>query len=536
MLERYLEYSRSLLDQLFSDRRYQLQLLGYIVVVVLYFLTHLIYFIDYPAFATDEIFYIMKAIWWKKTGQPSVPGWYGDPHLEFTNPPAWSWLLLVMFDFFGTSILVVRLASLTFGICNLVLVFLVSRELGKEEPWRGYLIGIIAGLILTFDVELVEYSRIGYLDNPMNLFLTAFLLFYLQYLKTENINFAWIAGGCAGIGIWFKLTTAVIFVGLGLFTLTNHKIKQRKLDAILRIQAVVAIFVVIYVVWGLSMDPYQFAYENLFQITKTYDADPIGFWAAVLFGRRLGWNQKFIDFFRLFIIFAFLSPIFYFKDHIKRKKDAKFFYEGVYFIFCLTVGIIIFFSSTKSLYDYYLAGVASFYSILLAISFFIMYDIMIFILEKLLVFARQPKNLQDVFREAIQITMIMVVLLSFSIKISGDPLEIQYENQENTEILSYVYENIPKNNTLVAPITIGPWLNASGYSVYTTWFPSSTPDWIVNRYIYNYTLNYLILHNDYSYVLNSTHFGFPNGVLPYYVIYNFPNHDLYMLNSTALKD
>ncbi|MFX1254474.1 MAG: ArnT family glycosyltransferase [Promethearchaeota archaeon] len=516
VLEKYTKIKILLQTQLihlFTDKNHQIQFIGYIGVFFVYLFTHLIGLIEYPSFSTDEQFYVLKALCWQKIGIPSMPKWGGEYAPEFTNPPTLSWIYLILFGIFGFSPLVVRLFMLGIGLLNLVIVFLIGCEIGgTESPWRGYLIGIIGGIILAFDQELIMYSRIGYLDNPVNLFLAVFIYFYLRYLRTEDQNYAWLAGVAAGIGLWFKLSALFILIGLTLFILPS-----RKINAWLRVQAMIVFFIGFYVLWGLATDPVAFVNENLFQIMRAYDANPIHFWGVIGFYDLFG---EVVDLIRMLILFSFFIPIFYYKN----PKNP--FNERSFLVFCLFLGIIAFFLFTKTLYNYYFAGFASVYAVLFALSVFIAFYVGKFVQNRILLLFNLSLNKQRTLKQGIRIGLLIVFSIALILKYRHGFAFLSFQNQENLEIISYVQHNIPLGETLVAPLEIAPWLNGSGYSVYTTWLNAGTPDWVVREYIQLHNPNYLILHQDYLHISQN---------LTYYIIQSFTNYELYTLNSTRLE-
>lgn len=494
--------------------------MGYLVIFIIYIVSHLTYLIEYPAFSTDEMFYVAKAVCWEKNGTPCTYGSRGLVWPEFTNPSTLPWLLIIIFGIFGASPVVLRSFIFFVGVLNLLFVFLIGQELGKgEKSWRGFGIGIIGGLILAIDQELVFFSRIGYLDNLMNLFLTIFLYFYLKHLRTNDLKFAWLAGLSGGISLWFKLSAFFILIGLGIFVLI-----ARKIDGPLRVQAIMTLFAGIYLQWGLTIDPMAFASGTVFQMTKEYDANPIDFWWNLVF--HYG-NTDSIDEIRMMILFCVFIPIFYFKGR------QEFIYKGSFFIFCIFCGILLFFSFlTRSLYDYYLAGFASIYAILFAISIILASDGAKYLYYKFLqhsISSPYYKNrLKQEIRLGIAVFFIFIFILQFShflsLAKSRYPLEyLTSENQENLEIISYIEENIPKGATLVAPIEIGPWLNMSGYSVWNTWLGGSTPEGTVLEYIQLYLPTYSIMHRDYLHILEG---------LNYFTIKLFTNYELLKLAIT----
>ncbi|MFX0117423.1 MAG: ArnT family glycosyltransferase, partial [Candidatus Hodarchaeota archaeon] len=469
--------------------RYRFQIFGYFVVFLVYLLTHLINLIEYPAFSTDEMFYVSKAICWEENGIPCVRGWGGVIWPEYTNPATLSWLLIILFGVFGTSPFVLRSFMLAIGLFNLLFVFLIGRQLEESEtPWRGFWIGIIAGLVLALDQELVFFSRIGYLDNPMNLCLTIFLYLYLKYLKTDNLKFAWLAGLAAGLSLWFKLSAFFILIGLGIFFVVT-----RQIDGVLRVQAMMAFFVALYVQWGLSIDPIAFANGTVYQITKNYDANPVHFWTNVVYG----------DYIRMLILFSLFIPVFFYRN------QETIFYKGSLLVFSLFIGAVVFFSLTRSLFNYYFAGFASYYSILFAISIFIAFDIGKSLYYELLQISGSIPRFQNFIKQQIRVAIILALFFTLflgyhknaiPIKSRYPPEYLNFENQEYLDIISYVRQNISEGETIIAPIEIGPWLNGSGYSVWNTWLNASTPDWVVREYIQDYLPSYLILHIDYLYI------------------------------------
>ncbi|MFQ5979571.1 MAG: glycosyltransferase family 39 protein [Candidatus Heimdallarchaeota archaeon] len=466
------------------------------------------YLVEYPAFSTDEMFYVMKAQCWEENNIPCIYGRGGGAWPEFTNPPALSWSWIIIFRVFGISPFVVRMFILLLGLLNLLVVFLIGKELGgKEDPDKGNFIALVSGLVLALDSELVYYSRIGYLDNPMNFFSTCFLLFYLRYLRTHQTRFAWLAGLAAGIGLWFKLSILFILLGLGIYIFLTWQI-----EGPLRVQAMIFAFLILYVQWGVDTDPVGFANGTIYQVTKDADADPAFFWEEVILGNNI----------RSLFLFSVLIPFFYYNNR------NNVFAESSILIFSLFLGLMIMFSNTRTLFSYYLAGFASIYAILYAISVYfgitLLYNCLSSEYEKylkssLITFPHHNSTRRTIWLGILLVCIVAVLLEPHyamnNIKSKYPPNYISKENQEYLEIMSFILDRISKHNTIVAPLEIGPWLNASGYHVWNTWLNSSTPDWVVRDYIIQYDPDYLVLHQEY--------YNIQNG-LGYYKIGVFPNY------------
>ncbi|MFX1534114.1 MAG: hypothetical protein ACFFDI_07765, partial [Promethearchaeota archaeon] len=190
------------------------------------------------------------------------------------------------------------------------------------------------------------------------------------------------------------------------------------------------------------------------------------------------------------------------------------------------LGIIIFFLFTKTLYNYYFAGFASIYVILFALSVFTAFDMGKLIQNRMFTLFNLSLNKQKRLKQKIRIGILIVFIIALILKYRHGLAFLSFQNQENLEIISYIHYNVPLGETLVVPLEIAPWLNSSGYSVYSTWLNASTPDWVVREYIQLHYPSYLILHKDYLHISQN---------LTYSIIQSFTNYELYRLNSTGLE-
>ncbi|MFX1254475.1 MAG: ArnT family glycosyltransferase [Promethearchaeota archaeon] len=515
------DYFQNQFDRIVTSNQYQIRLFGYLTVFTIYLITHLVYFVEYPAFSGDEMFYVSKAVVWRETGNPSIFDWYYfENKPEFTNPSTLSLIYIFFAIFFGLSPLLIRSIMLTIGVINLLIVFLVGREIGgTENPWYGYLIGILSGLFLALDWELIFYARTGYLDNPMNLCLTISLFFYLKYLRTDDLNYTWLAGIAAGVGLWFKLSAVYFLIGLGVFSVFT-----RKIDAALRVQVMMTLFIGLYVVWGMSIDPIQFVNGNYLHISGEYKGHPPTVYAQLILGKRFGFFEGFhviferlfsgnIDPIRTLILFSFLIPILY----LRKRKNS--FYEKSFLVLCMFLGTVILFILTKII-DHYVTGFASFYALLFAIGLLIASRGVKCLQNKLLELTSSSIN-PEFFKRSFQIFILGIFLFMIIIKFHFyNPLIFPLENQDALDVIAYVQQEIPKGETFIAQAEVGPWLNASGYTVYTIAYINASPsDSMVREYISHKVMpSYVILHKDYQYIVQD---------LDYSVVYSTPTFKIW---------
>ncbi|MFX1536436.1 MAG: hypothetical protein ACFFDI_19655, partial [Promethearchaeota archaeon] len=217
---------------------------------------------------------------------------------------------------------------------------------------------------------------------------------------------------------------------------------------------------------------------------------------------------------RILILFSLLIPVFYLTEH------KNFFYKSSFLVLCFIFGATILFYLTKVL-DHYITGFASFYAILFASSLFFAFKVVKFLQDKLLEFIRPSPNYYEIIKRGFQLVVLAVFLLGIVAKFQYHPLVFPPENQDTLKVIAYVEQEIPSGETIVAPSEIGPWLNASGYSVYTIgYINASPPDSVVREYIQKNSPSYVILPNKYLYIVEG---------LNYSILYSSTEYTLYEL-------
>ncbi|MFX0066083.1 MAG: hypothetical protein ACFFC7_28280, partial [Candidatus Hermodarchaeota archaeon] len=218
--------------------------------------------------------------------------------------------------------------------------------------------------------------------------------------------------------------------------------------------------------------------------------------------------------------FSIFIPIYYI-----RKRNSLF-NEKSFLVVCLLLGAIIFFSMTKSLYIFYAAGFMSFFGILFGCSTLIAITLGKNLQNTLIQYPSSSPNYQRWLKRGLRGGLLLIFLLALILKFVlaiyipttvmedlNPRLIVEFrstppfvspspENQDVLEILSYVQQEIPVGETIVASTEIGPWLNASGYNVYVIgYINQSPPDFVVREYIQMNVPHYIVLHKDYQYLI-----------------------------------
>ena len=114
--------------------------------------------------------------------------------------PGYALALSASFLLFGFNYFSPYLASAFFGIGCLVLIYILSRELGASR--RGAFWWVLAfSLLPNFIYQGLLQTRNDY---PLAFFLTLSWIFILQGVKNKNLQRMFLAGVIAGIGTFFK--------------------------------------------------------------------------------------------------------------------------------------------------------------------------------------------------------------------------------------------------------------------------------------------------------------------------------------------
>jgi hypothetical protein len=122
-----------------------------------------------------------------------------------------SWMLIPVFAVFGSSLVVLRFATLAWSLAALLVCMLWLRR------WQGDLVAIIAGSILAFDPTWFFLSILDWgVATPS--FLCRFVCFYfvLVWYRDGKLRCAFLAAFFAGLGIFNKIDFVVHLAGVGL--------------------------------------------------------------------------------------------------------------------------------------------------------------------------------------------------------------------------------------------------------------------------------------------------------------------------------
>ena len=142
-------------------------------------------------------------------------------------------ILSVPYQLFGTSDVVGRLASVSFGLATIVMVFVTARLL------YGARVALIAAGIVALMPYHVIITRQVLLDGPMAFFATLSLYFVAKYVLTRHL--AWLLAASCGLGLTtLAKETYIILVGsVFMFFALSPEIRLRFRDMV----AAVGVFV-----------------------------------------------------------------------------------------------------------------------------------------------------------------------------------------------------------------------------------------------------------------------------------------------------
>lgn len=180
------------------------------LIILLYFLTHLLNLTSLPVFA-DEAIYL-------RWSQLIISDW--QQYLFFAlndgKTPLQIWASVVPLLVFPNPLFAGRLIPVLAGFFQVVAVGWMVRELGGKK--KAVLIGMLLTTVLPF---WFFHHRVALLDGVMTLFLTLATIGVIktQTSKTRRQIVTWVIfGGISfGLALWTKLTAILFIVTLPLF-------------------------------------------------------------------------------------------------------------------------------------------------------------------------------------------------------------------------------------------------------------------------------------------------------------------------------
>jgi len=103
-------------------------------------------------------------------------------------------------------------------ILSLFLIYFISKDTGHNQ--------IFSSILYAFSPFVIIFSRYFYTDIFLSMFFLGSVFFVLNYVKTDNLFFLFVAGFLSGLMFLTKFTGGIFFAGLFLFLLYKRKFKE----------------------------------------------------------------------------------------------------------------------------------------------------------------------------------------------------------------------------------------------------------------------------------------------------------------------
>lgn len=219
-------------------------------------------------------------------------------------PPIYFYILSYFTDFFGSDIETIRTLSLFFGISGLVVFFLLTKTIFKNN----YL-ALLGTIILSLDIFFARSTRTGRMEITTFFFMLLAFLFYILAKDKNRIIYYILAGIASGFAILSHPMGFIAPIIIGVNILFTEK-KLRRIFS----QVLFFIMPVIFAIpfWILKSG-------SLLDLISTFgshlqDKSPKIPFAFVLFQTSLSWWILFIIYLIIFIVFVTI----FFKSKFRR--------------------------------------------------------------------------------------------------------------------------------------------------------------------------------------------------------------------------
>jgi len=139
------------------------------------------------------------------------------------KPGLYFYLALPLVKFFGLNTWSVRLPSVFLGILSVFLIYLLVKELFKNEWW-----GILSAFMLAISPWHLHFSRGGWEVNAATTFILLFVLFFIKSLKKIQFLIPTVLFLLLSLYTYHSARIVAFFLALALLTLYRKTILQKK--------------------------------------------------------------------------------------------------------------------------------------------------------------------------------------------------------------------------------------------------------------------------------------------------------------------
>ena len=204
-----------------------------LILLILFFIVFNLHSIQKP-YILDEVPFIIAANAVSDTGLPVI---YEDGEAFVTglwHPPLYIYLLALSFKVLGVSEVSARIVGVIFSIGTIILVYLLSLEIFKENKNKMH-IALAGSFIYSINPLILQSSTLIDIDNSLLPFLiTLFFVFFVKTKTMKNNARLPILGLIFGILLWSKISTPVfIMVSIFIFYVLNKEFKKGLVDPVI---------------------------------------------------------------------------------------------------------------------------------------------------------------------------------------------------------------------------------------------------------------------------------------------------------------
>lgn len=143
-----------------------------------------------------------------------IPLWLGEP--AYYKPPMTYWMMMAFFPFGEDRLLLARLSIALSSVATVCLLYLLGRSL-----YRNSEAGFLSGMMALTSLGFIAFGKIGMMEMPMALFMTAALYCFSQAWQKRSSYWAGLFWAIAGASALVKGPITVLILGITAFVLLS---------------------------------------------------------------------------------------------------------------------------------------------------------------------------------------------------------------------------------------------------------------------------------------------------------------------------